>query len=476
MLAEVEAGRVSTIIVKDMSRFGRDYLKVGYYTEVMLPEADVRFLAINDGVDSDRADNDFTPFRNIINEWYAKDTSKKIRAVMKTRALQGEHLTGYPPFGYMKDPANPKVWMIDEPCAEIVREIYALYLNGNSMWGIAKILNERGIDPPVVRKVQLGLHPNGGYNTRQSECKRLWEHTAISDILGRMDYLGHTVSMKLTHRSYKDKRVIEKPQEEWIITKNTQPPIVEEETWQSVQRLREKGKRRHTSRGEMGPLNGLIYCSDCGSKLHIARAQSIKPESEYYSCSRYKNKLTGCTSHRITRVALERLVLEDLRRVTAFAKEHEAEFVALVESQTRKAEESALREAQAEYTRTAARIDEVDRVINGMYEDKIRGLLPGERFAKMLAEYEAEQQNLRERATELKATLDSEHEKAHNLNRFLRLVRRYTDMSALTGEIAATFIDRILVGPLERVDGKKHQTVRIVYNIVGKVTDELVRK
>jgi len=471
MIAEVEAGRVATVIVKDMSRFGRDYLKVGYYTEVVLPGAGVRFLAVNDGVDSDRADNDFTPFRNIINEWYAKDTSKKIRAVMKTRALAGEHLTGYPPFGYMKDPANPKVWIIDEPCAEIVREIYALYLSGNSLFGIARLLNDRGIAPPCVRKAELGLNPNGGYSRRATPYQ--WEHTAISDILSRMDYLGHTVSMKMTHRSYKDKRVIDKPQEEWIITKDTQPPIVDEETWQSVQRLREKGKRRPTRLGEMGPLNGLLYCSDCGAKLHVARAQAIKPESEYYSCSRYKNKLTGCTSHRINRVALERLVLEDLRRVTAFAKEREAEFAALVESQMRKAEESALREAQAEYDRSRARADEIDRVINGMYEDKIRGLLPAERFAKMLAEYEAEQQTLRGRAAELKETLDSESEKAQSVNRFLALVRRFTDMSELTGEIAATFIDRVIVGPLERVDGKKHQTVRILYNIVGQVAGEL---
>ena len=189
---------MATVIVKDMSRFGRDYLKVGYYTEVVLPGAGVRFLAVNDGVDSDRADNDFTPFRNIINEWYAKDTSKKIRAVMKTRALAGEHLTGYPPFGYMKDPANPKVWIIDEPAAEVVREIFSLYLAGNSLFGIARILNERGIDPPVVRKAQLGLNPNGGYSRRNDWRECLWEHTSISDILARMDYLGHTVSMKMT--------------------------------------------------------------------------------------------------------------------------------------------------------------------------------------------------------------------------------------------------------------------------------------
>ena len=248
MLAEVEAGNVAAIIVKDMSRFGRDYLKVGYYTEVVLPDAGVHFIAINDGVDSERADNDFTPFRNIINEWYAKDTSKKIRAVMKTRALAGEHLTGYPSFGYRKDPDNKKRWIIDEPCAEVVREIFSLYIGGNSRFGIARILNGRGIAPPCVRKAELGMNPSGGFST--TKFSHLWDHTTIDDILSRHDYLGHTVSMKMTHRSYKDKRVIQKPEDEWIITKDTQEPIIGEETWcTAARRIRENGKRRPKQAG-----------------------------------------------------------------------------------------------------------------------------------------------------------------------------------------------------------------------------------
>ncbi|MEA4898658.1 MAG: recombinase family protein [Christensenellaceae bacterium] len=466
MLAEVEEGKVAAIIVKDMSRFGRDYLKVGYYTEVVLPDADVRFIAINDGVDSERADNDFTPFRNIINEWYAKDTSKKIRAVMKSRALAGEHLTGYPPFGYMKDPDDKKRWIVDEPSAEAVREIFSLYIGGNSRFGIARVLNERGIAPPCVRKAELGLNPNGGYSTAQ--FPHLWDHTAISDILGRYDYLGHTVSMRMTSRSYKDKRVIQKPEDEWIITENTHVPIVDEETWQTAQRIRENGKRRPNRLGEMGPLNGLIYCSDCGSKLHITRAVSIKATNEYYNCSRYKNKF-DCTSHRITRMALEKLVLDDIRSVTAFAKEHEPEFVVMVERQIQKSEESAFREAQTEYAKATARIAEIDRVISGMYEDKIRGLLPAERFAKMLSEFESEQKALNERAAKLKIEIDSQKKKAESADRFLNLVRRFTDITELTHELAATFINRIIVGRLERIDGKKHQTVRIVYNIIGEL-------
>ena len=469
MIAEVEAGNVGTVIVKDMSRFGRDYLKVGYYTEVVLPEAEVRFIAINDGVDSDRADNDFTPFRNIINEWYAKDTSKKIRSVMKSRALAGEHLTGYPPYGYMKDPENPKVWIVDEEVADVVREIFSLFINGNSMFGISKILNERGIDPPVVRKAQLGLNPNGGYSIRKNPLRRQWEHTAISDILGRMDYLGHTVSMKMTKRSYKDKRVIDKPQEEWIITKDTQPPIVDEETWHTAQRIRDAGRRRPNRMGQMGPLTNLIFCADCGSKLHISRCQTIQSYSEYYSCGKYKTARGECSSHRITRVAVEFLVLQDLQKITAFAAEHVTEFIGLVERQMRRTEEAAFRDMQSEYAKAAARIDEIDRVINGLYEDKVKGMLPAERFTKMLAEYESEQKKLAARAAELQTAIHTETEKANSADKFLALVKKYTDMKELTHEIAAAFIDKVIVGKLERIDGKKHQTVRIIYNIIGEI-------
>ena len=263
-------------------------------------------------------------------------------------------------------------------------------------------------------------------------------------------------------------RVIQKPEDEWIITENTHEPIVDAETWQTAQRIRENGKRRPNRLGEMGPLNGLIYCSDCGSKLHITRAVSIKATNEYYNCSRYKNKF-DCTSHRITRMALEKLALDDIRSVTAFAKEHEPEFVVMVERQIQKSEESAFREAQTEYAKATVRITEIDRVINGMYEDKIRGLLPAERFAKMLSEFEAEQKTLNERATGLKIEIDSQKKKAESADRFLNLVRRFTDITELTHELAATFINRIIVGRLERIDGKKHQTVRIVYNIIGEL-------
>lgn len=288
MITEVEAGNVETLIVKDMSRFGRDYLKVGYYTEVLLPDAGVHFIAINDGVDSERADNDFTPFRNIINEWYAKDTSKKIRAVMRSRALAGEHLTGYPPYGYMIDPDNKKKWIIDEEAVGTVREIFQLYISGNTFMGIAAMLNERGIAPPCVRKAQLGLNPNGGYS--KTRLAHVWDFHAVSDIIDRIDYIGHTASLTMTKRSYKDKRVIHKPEDEWVITKNTQEPIIDEETWETVRRIRANGKRRHTDLGEMPVLNGILFCSDCGSKLYAARCTSLKASNEYYNCSRYASE------------------------------------------------------------------------------------------------------------------------------------------------------------------------------------------
>ncbi|MCL2684325.1 MAG: recombinase family protein, partial [Synergistaceae bacterium] len=337
MMGHTDEGRIGAIIVKDMSRFGRDYLKVGYYTEVVLPDAGVRFLAINDGVDSERADNDFTPFRNIINEWYAKDSSKKIRAVMRARALAGEHLSGVPPYGYVRDPSNLKKWIVDESSAEIVSEIFTIYIGGNSLYGIAKILNARGVPPPSIRKAEIYSKENKAYPRPNPEV--LWDHKAVRDIIDRMDYLGHTVSMQMTRRSYKDKRVIHLPKDEWVITKNTQEPIVNEETWQTAQRIRENGKRRPTRMGEMGPLNGLIFCADCGSKLHLSRTRTMKEAEEFYNCGCHKYQ--RCPSHRINRMALEKLVLDDIRGVTTFAKDYEDEFAALVGRQAKMAEESA---------------------------------------------------------------------------------------------------------------------------------------
>ncbi len=469
MIAEVEAGNVETLIVKDMSRFGRDYLKVGYYTEVLLPDAGVHFIAINDGVDSDRADNDFTPFRNIINEWYAKDTSKKIRAVMRSRALAGEHLTGYPPYGYMVDPNNKKKWIIDEEVVETVREIFQLYISGNTFMGIAAMLNERGIAPPCVRKAQLGLNPNGGYS--RAKLAHVWDFHTVSDIIDRIDYIGHTASLTMTKRSYKDKRIIHKPEDEWVITKNTQEPIIDEETWETARRIRANGKRRHTDRGEMPVLNGILFCSDCGSKLYIARSASIKASNEYYNCSRYKAYRSDlkCTSHRITRLTLERLVLEDIRQVTAFAREHEDEFTQIVERQIGKSEAYAMREAQAEYAKSQTRIAEIDRIINGLYEDKVSGLVSAERFARMMNDFEQEQQRLRDRCIQLKQNIDQQVEKSESAERFLSLVRRYTDIRELTHEIVSAFLEKIIVGPLERIDGKKHQEIRIIYNIIGEM-------
>jgi DNA invertase Pin-like site-specific DNA recombinase len=467
MLADAEAGLVSIIICKDMSRFGRDYLQVGYYTEIAFPRMDIRFIAVNDGVDSESKENsDFTPFRNILNEWVAKDTSKKVRAVMKSRALAGEHLTGCVPYGYMKDPSNSKQWIIDEPAAEVVRDIFRLYIGGMNFAAIARELDAKGIDKPCVHLEKLGSIPNG--RTPSGLAGAGWRPSNITDILDRMDYLGHTISMKTTSRSYKDKRIIHIPKEDWIVTENTHEAVIDRETWDMAQKLRQQGKRRPTSAGEMAPLNGFLYCSDCNAKLYITRGMNVPKHREFYNCSRYR-KTYDCKLHRIIRRNIEALVLEDLQKITAFAKASEKEFVEMVSRKLGSAEAKAIKAAQKECITAERRIGEIDRIISGLYEDKIKGVLPAERFAKMLSEYEAEQRALSDRVAALHEEVTAETDKAQSADKFLTLVRKYTDMTELTHEIVAAFIDRIIVGKLERIDGVKHQTVKIIYNIIGEM-------
>lgn len=300
MMSDVEDGKISTVIVKDMSRFGRDHILVGYYTKYYLAEADVRFIAIYDQVDSEKnPDDDITPFKNILNEMYAKDCSKKIKAVFKAKGNAGKHLASIPPLGYKKDPENKEKWIIDEKGAEIVREIFKLYVQGFGPTQIARILTERGVDTPVVY-----LHKNGLPTAlKVGEDSEVWNPRSVADILENLEYTGCTVNFKSYTKSYKSKKRINLPKEDWAIFENTQESIIDKQTFETVQKIRQ-AKRRPTDMGEMSPLSGLIYCADCGQKMYLCRCTTMK-QKEYFNCSTYrKKKKKYCTSHQITVEAL----------------------------------------------------------------------------------------------------------------------------------------------------------------------------
>ena len=464
MMAEVEAGNVAAIIMKDMSRFGRDYLRVGLYMEDFA-ERGIRLIAVNDGVDTAKGVDDFTPFRNIMAEWYARDISKKIKASMRTKALAGKHLTGFPVYGYKQDPEAKGQWIIDEEAAEIVREIFRLCLCGYGPNQIENILNDRGIDAPSVHQ------HNNGINNRGIEV--YWGKGIVAKILGRMDYLGHSVIGRTYKKSFKDKRTYENPREDWIILENTHEAIIDPETWERVQALREKTKRKFTKLGEMGPLNGLLYCFDCGAKLRIQRQKDVG--REYYVCATYASSRSGhreCATHNTPRHFIEPLILNELRWVTTFAKEQEKDFLEAVEKLHGKIADSEMRTARTERDRAKQRVEELDVIIQRLYEDQALGRLPADRFDKFYAGYEAEQARLAGDLERLEALLEDEKNSRDNARRFLKLVKKYTDISELTAEIARVFIDRIVIHHSEGFGKNRTQEIDIYYNFIGLLKDE----
>lgn len=465
MIRDVDAGLVKTVIVKDMSRLGRDYLKVGYYSEVYFNEADVHFIAINDGVDNQTEnDSDFTPFRNIINEWYAKDTSKKIRAVFKAKGNSGKHLCTCPPYGYKKDKSNKEQWIVDEEAAKVVKEIFSLCMKGYGPTQIARILTERKIDTPTVHNRKHGLPAT----SLKMEFPNIWNTEAVIHILENMSYCGHTVNFTSKKKSYKSKKKIRLPREDWVIFKDTHEALIDEDTYETVQRIRQ-ARRKQTDMGEMSVFSGIVYCADCGKKMYLCRC-SKSTQKEYFNCSTYRKKSKSlCTSHQITVEAVEHIVLKDLQRVLCMAKDNEKEFVGLLQTAMSKEIRRDLTAKTKECDEAEKRVKALDRIIQSLYEDKVCGNLTDERFVKMSQAYDREQATLTERIKVLRKELSTAKEEADNVTKFMRLVKRYTEITELTPEIVREFIQKVIVHQAEKVNGKRRQAVEIIYNCVGVI-------
>lgn len=465
LISLVEEGRIGTIIVKDMSRLGRDYLKVGYYTEVLFPGSDIRFIAINNNVDSaNQQDSDFTPFLNIINEWYAKDTSKKIRAVFKSKGQSGKPLCTNPPYGYIKDPEDKTRWIVDEEAAKVVREAFHLCMQGYGPSQIAKEFTNRRIMNPTAhaRKNGINIPDNRGHDDDY-----VWRGSTIVHMLSRQEYLGHTVNFKTYRKSYKQKKQMKNDPSEWMIFKNTHEAIIEESVFEVVQRIRD-GRRRLTPMGEMPLLSGMMFCADCGNKMYQVRGRGWEHEKEYFVCATYRKIKGGCSSHQIRNAVVEELLLDGIRRVTAFARDCEDEFVEMVTKKTRSELDKSMRDSRRELEQAQTRIAKLDEIIQRLYEDNIEGKISDERFTKMTANYEAEQQTLEKRVTELKSIMTEEKESALNVNHFLSLVRKYTDINELTAEVIREFVEKIFVYKPERIDGRRVQRIKIVWNCIGE--------
>lgn len=465
MMEGVQAGYIKRIIVKDMSRFGRNYLEVGYYTEVILPEFDVQFIAVNDNVDSENiTDNDFTPFRNIMNEWYAKDISKKMKSAIKTKGNSGKHTNPNPPYGYKKDPIDKNIWCIDQEAAEVVREIFSLCMQGFGPTQIARKLTDRGIDTPKIHAQKLGRK----VTIRPNEMPYEWADQTVSAILGYWEYLGYTVNFKTKKKSFKSKRILLIPSDEWQVYKDTQEPIIDEETFWAVQKIRE-GKCHLDRLGNPSPFSGMLYCGDCGHKLYLRRQRNPK-QKDYFVCSIYRKKRKYfCTSHFIRLEDIEKIVLQELREVTKFAREHQKEFLEAAKKRSMQETAKVQYENKTELEKVIRRSKEIDNIIQRLYEDNLSGKIADERFEKLSITYENEQETLQEKIDYLKKELASATEEAQSVDRFIKLVNKYTEITEIDSEILRTFIEKILVYEAEEVNGEKTQKVKIIYNCIGAV-------
>jgi len=483
LIAEVEAGNVGVVICKDMSRVGRDYLQVGFYTEVFFRERGVRFIAIGNSVDSaNRESGEFAPFLNIINEWYARDSSRKVTAVLRARGMEGKHTTNNSIYGYRKDPHDKIKWIIDEEAALIVRRIFRLSIEGHGPYQIARILAEDKVERPSYYLAQRGT--GNHMSNFSAEHPYAWRGATVGDILSKPEYMGHTVNFRTYKDSYKDKNPKKAPEENWVIFENTQEPIVDSETWHLAQQLRKTVRRTDTT-GETNPLTGLMFCADCGAKMYNHRGEGgwardwhgnptgkRRPYRDEYDCSTYKLSMQKynktCSLHYIRTEAVRELVLDTLRAVSGYVRENEDEFVRRVR------EDSAVKLAETakahkrRMTREKKRHSELNAIIKKLYEDNFTGKLPDKRFEMLCAEYEIEQSQLERSISQLQAELDSFESDSVRADKFIEIVKKYTDFTELTTPMLNEFVEKILVHEGDRSGDERTQKVDIFLNFIGK--------
>ena len=467
MLADIEAGKVGTVIVKDMSRLGRNYLQVGMYTEMIFPQKGVRFIAINDGVDSAQGENDFAPLRNIFNEWLVRDTSKKIKAVKRSKGMSGKPITSKPVYGYLMD--EDENFIIDEEAAPVVRQIYSLCLAGNGPTKIARMLTEQQIPTPGTleyRRTGSTRRYHPGY-----ECK--WATNTVVHLLENREYTGCLVNFKTEKPSYKLKHSIENPPEKQAVFENHHEPIIDWETWERVQELR-KQRKRPNRYDEVGLFSGILFCADCGSVMYQQRYQTDKRKQDCYICGSYKKRTADCTAHFIRTDLLTAGVLSNLRKVTSYAAKHEARFMKLLIEQNEDGDRRRNAAKKKELEAAEKRIAELSAIFKRLYEDSVTGRISDERFTELSADYEAEQKELKERAARLREELSKAQEATANAEKFMNVVRRHTTIEELTPTLLREFVEKIVVHESVALDGKRRgklrrQEIEIYYSFVGKV-------
>ena len=465
MMEEVEAGRVEAIVIKDMSRLGRDYLKVGQVMEI-LRQHGVRLIAINDGVDSLKGDDDFTPFRNIMNEFYARDTSRKIRSVFKSKGMSGKHLTGTVIYGYLWDEKREH-WLVDEEAAEVVRRIFSLTMEGYGPYQISKLLSEAKVEIPAVH---LARFDEGVNRTKPVKDPYGWGSSTIVNILKKREYLGHTINFK-TRKHFKDKKSHYVDESEWTIFENTHEAIIDQETFDNVQRIRGNARRYPDGFGEAYPLTGLMYCADCGGKMYVHRTYNGKRVPQY-TCGQYGKYPIGSlcpTQHRIKAEAVLTLIADMLRAIAEYSKNDRAEFIRTVQ-ETQAAQQTAdISKKRKRLAAAQKRAGELERLICKIYEDNALGKLPDARYEALDAQYAKEQDTLNAEITELEKAVTGYEQSRKSAEKFIALIDKYENFDTLTNTMLNEFVEKILVHERARKGSQDTtQEVEIYFNFVGR--------
>ena len=457
MTADIEAGKVGTVIVKDMSRFGRDYLKVGYYTEVMFAEHGVHFIAVNDGVDSELESNDFTPIRNLFNEFYARDTSRKIRAAFKSKGQSGKTLAVIAPYGYVKSEADKNVWEIDEEAAQVVRKIFKMCIAGLGTGQIARKLTEENILIPTAY-----ARSKGRKGTKPYKNPTRWGSQTVAKILERPEYAGHTVNFRTEVKSYKTKKQTILSRENWQIFENTHEPIISQHDFDLVQELR-KNKRRPQKVNKISPFSGMVFCADCGSKLYLHLSANKAENLESMSCSNYRRNSKDCTAHYIRTSVLRELVLGELNKLLEAVHTNEDKFVTSAMERSSAAHLQEVKKAKKLLEQSERRIDDLDKLFTRLYEDNVLGKISDERFSQMSVNYDNEQKQLKQTVSELQKFIAETEQKTADISNFIRLVRKYTYIEELTPEIMHELVEKIVVHAPDKSSGHRQQKVEIYF-------------
>ena len=465
MIRQLEQGKAAAVFVKDLSRLGRNYIEVGRLTEEFFPNHDIRLVAVSDNIDTAEGENELAPIRNLFNEWYARDISKKRRISNKIKGNAGEPM-GQPPYGYIKDPNDPKHWIVDDEAAQVVRRVYSMTLEGFGTEQIAAQLEKDDVLTPRAYWLTKGIK-RPGKGKQQPPTK--WNSSTITKILSLQEYCGDILNFKTYSKSYKNKKRIDNDRENWVVFQDVHEAIIERAVYEQVQQKRGKIRKRRTNNGEHNMFSGLLVCADCGSNLHFHFNQG-NPEIKYFNCSNYKGNRGTCTSTHYVRVDfLKEVVLGEIRRLTKFASLYEDEFVKAVIGHSQQAEQTDRKLKEKELRTLLARDEELDGLFERIYEDNVSGKLSDDRFAKMSRRYEDEQKELSEKIKKLRSEIEKQSSRSMTTDMFIGLVRKYTRARKLTPRMLNELIEKIEVFNAEKIDGVWEQRLRIHYNCVGTI-------